>query len=155
MSLTETTLPVPAAVLVLLCSACVHPPVPGSIEARNQPLIVAATDSTGSIRLPSVVHTVKPRLLNAPDVDRAIEREMSQLLDDPRIEIEGTTTVYVFIDAERIVRQVLVGKSSGHAALDTAARRAARIAKFSPARNVQEPVALWITLKISFQVRQS
>ncbi len=95
--------------------------------------------------------TARPRLLNPEDLNRALEREYPRLLKERGI--GGTTTVNVFIDEEGIVRNQLVAKSSGRKELDTAALRVVRVARFSPARNRDKKVAIWMLFDITFTPR--
>ncbi len=96
-----------------------------------------------------VVVTVKSKMLNGDQVGRVQEREYPALLKDAGI--GGTTTVHLFIDGTGRVGNALVKESSGHVALDEAALRTVRVARFSPARNRDEAVAVWITLDITFE----
>ena len=95
-----------------------------------------------------VVHTVRPRLLNEPEVNRVLEREYPALLKDAGI--GGTTTVWLFVDEDGIVRNQIVRESSGHAGLDNAALKVVAVGRFSPAQNRDELVALWISMDITF-----
>ena len=96
-----------------------------------------------------VVHTVRPRLQNQAEVNRVLAREYPALLKDAGI--GGTTTVWLFIDEEGIVRNQIVKVPSGHAGLDDAALRVVTFARFSPAQNRDIKVALWIELDITFE----
>lgn len=96
-----------------------------------------------------VVHTVKPRMLNQEDVNLVLEREYPALLKDAGI--GGTTTVWLFVNESGQVANALVKESSGHRGLDDAALRVADAARFSPAQNRDEVVALWIALDIAFE----
>ena len=117
------------------------PPLPTEVEAeaslQDEPRFV--------------VHTVKPRMLNEVEVNRVREREYPALLKDAGI--GGTTTVWLFVNESGQVANSLVKESSGHLGLDDAALRAADAARFSPARNRDEVVALWIALAITFEAR--
>lgn len=113
-------------VVVLSSHACVHPspePEPGYTEMLEE-----RPDTAGV-----VVYTVGPKLLNAPDVIRATQREYPVFLRERRI--RGTTTVSIFIDEEGKVRNQRVEESSGFRELDRAALRVVRVARFSPAEN--------------------
>ncbi len=128
------------SVAALLSHACVHPsPGPGSrfAETLEQP-------DTADV----VVYAVAPKLLNAPDVIRATQREYPVFLRERGI--RGTTTVSIFIDEEGRVRNQRVEESSGFREFDRAALRVVRVARFSPAENRGQAVALWISLPISF-----
>ena len=95
---------------------------------------------------------VRPRLLNPEELNRALEREYPPLLKERLI--GGTTVVHIFIDEEGIVRNQRVAESSGRKELDDAALRVVRVARFSPAMNRGEQVALWITMEITFRARK-
>lgn len=96
-------------------------------------------------------YTVRPDLVNEMEVQRALEREYPPILRDAGI--GGTVNVHFFIDAEGVVQRVLVAQTSGHEALDSAALRVARIFRFSPARDEDEPVPVWIAIPLTFQTR--
>lgn len=95
-----------------------------------------------------VVHTVRPRMLNPEEMDAALTREYPALLKDAGI--GGTTIVYLFIDRAGEVADARVKEGSGHRGLDDAALKVARVARYSPALNGDEPVALWVETAISF-----
>jgi periplasmic protein TonB len=76
--------------------------------------------------------TVRPRLLNARDVARALERFYPALLRDAGI--GGTVVVWFYIDTEGRVRATRINQSSGFEALDRAALQVADRMEFSPAR---------------------
>ena len=107
----------------------------------------AATDGQESLEVEG--QTVRPRLLNPDELTRALEREYPARLKDRGV--GGTTTVHIFIDEEGIVRNQLVSKSSGSRELDNAALKVVRVARFSPAYNGEEWVALWIEMDIAFR----
>ncbi len=67
--------------------------------------------------------------------------------------IGGTIRVYFFIEADGSVGSVQIDRSSGHAALDDAALRVADVYRFSPAKNREEAVPVWVSVPITFQVR--
>jgi protein TonB len=51
------------------------------------------------------------------------------------------------------VGNVQINKSSGHQALDEAALAVAEMIRFTPARNNEKLVPVWISLPITFSVR--
>ena len=129
-------------VLALTCFACAARPLAVGHEARGTaegPQAGVEPDSLGRVR---------PGMLNSGHVNRALTLEYPPALKEARI--GGTTVVHLFIDKAGIVRNQVVGESSGHVMLDSAALRVARLARFSPARNRDGPVALWISLNITF-----
>jgi TonB family protein len=96
--------------------------------------------------------TVRPDITNRATIARALEAEYAPLLRDAGI--GGTATVWFFIDETGSVQRVLLNESSGHEALDEAALRVAGQIEFTPALNRDERVAVWISLPISFSVRE-
>jgi TonB family protein len=95
--------------------------------------------------------TVAPSIVNRREVVEAMEREYPPLLRGAGI--GGTVRVYFFIDAEGEVQKSLIDHSSGHQALDEAARRVAGVYRFTPALNRDRPVPVWVSFPITFQVR--
>ena len=95
--------------------------------------------------------TVRPEILNRPEVQRAMEREYPALLRDAGI--GGMVVVYFFIDTDGRVLETQVDQSSGHAALDQAALMVADIYRFSPALNRDKRVQVWVQFGITFRVR--
>ena len=93
--------------------------------------------------------TVRPDLVNETEVMQAIEDEYPPILRDAGI--GGTVQVHFFIDTEGRVQRVLVEQTSGHEALDEAALRVARAMRFTPARNEDEVVPVWIAIPITFR----
>ena len=96
-------------------------------------------------------YTVRPDLINQPEVERALEREYPPILRDAGI--GGRVTVHFFIDEEGTVQNTLVAETSGHASLDQAALRVANVFRFTPALNLDKVVPVWIALPIQFQTR--
>ena len=96
----------------------------------------------------SVAHTVKPQLLNLDEVAAAIEKEYPALLRDAGV--GGTVTVHLFVETTGEIANALVKESSRHIALDEVALQVGRVARFSPAMNNDEVVAVWIPLHITY-----
>jgi periplasmic protein TonB len=67
--------------------------------------------------------------------------------------ISGTVMLWVKLDDEGNVARTRVAGSSGHEALDEAAERVMREARFTPALHQDRRVAVWIQLPITFQTR--
>lgn len=107
-------------------------------------------DTSQTVRF--VEHTVQPRLLNADRLGRAIQQEYPRELREAGV--GGTTVVQILVSEEGRVQDQVVVESSGNADLDSAALRAVRVASFSPARNRDRNVALWIELPVTFRARQ-
>ena len=66
---------------------------------------------------------------------------------------QGDVILEIRVNAEGTVDDVKVSTSSGFAELDEAAVRAARAAKFSPARSGRDPVASTARLKLQFKLK--
>ena len=93
--------------------------------------------------------TVPPELLNAPEVSLALQRFYPPLLRSA--DVGGTVKLWFYIDAKGNVARVLLKSSSGHAALDDAALKVAEIMRFSPAKNRDQLVAVWVDMPIVFK----
>ncbi len=92
--------------------------------------------------------TVQPTLKNREDVGAALIRYYPPLLKDAGI--GGMAGVWLFVDADGEVAKTTIGRSSGHAALDSAALAVARTMVFTPALNRDRKVPVWIQLPIVF-----
>ncbi len=95
--------------------------------------------------------TVKPEILNRSEVQAAVNSEYPPTLRDAGI--GGSVVVWLFVSEEGEVLDRRVSESSGQTEFDEAALRVADIFKFSPARNRDQVVQVWIQLPITFQVR--
>ena len=95
--------------------------------------------------------TVRPEILNRPEVQAALIREYPTILRDSGI--GGQVTVWFFVSEEGRVLDRRVSESSGQLALDEAALRVADVFRFSPALNREQIVQVWIQLPITFQVQ--
>ena len=66
---------------------------------------------------------------------------------------QGDVVLEIRVNEKGTVDDVRVASSSGFAELDEAAAKAAKGAKFSPARSGREPVASTVRLKLQFKLR--
>ena len=121
---------------------------PPPMIVKTQPIL--ETPDPISERPQFVVYTVKPLMLNSEELQAAITKEYPALLRDAGI--GGTTVVHLFVDETGTVGNVLVNESSGHEALDRAALKVGEVARFSPALDVDEAVAVWVKMDIKFTV---
>ena len=64
--------------------------------------------------------------------------------------VEGTTTVWMFVNEEGLVDDVRVHTSSGNPALDEVAMRVARTQQWEPCRRDGAPTAIWLPLPLTF-----
>ena len=85
----------------------------------------------------------KPRRNIRPDYPKGARQRGEQ----------GDVVLEIRVNAEGTVDDVKVAVSSGFAELDEAAVRAAKAAKFSPARSGHDPVASTARLKLSFKLK--
>ncbi len=96
-------------------------------------------------------YTVGPEITNRLEVQRALESEYPPLLRDAGI--GGTTKIWFFIDEQGQVRATRIAESSGSDPLDDAALEVAGMISFTPAKNRDKPVPVWVSFPITFQVR--
>lgn len=107
-------------------------------------------------------HTHKPVLLNRNQVEAAIVRvmhgankalaEMNEMFNRPQ-NLGGKTDLWLFIDNTGTVANVLVKKTSGNKDLDAHAFAIAKMMRFAPARNGEQPVDVWLEVPIHFKAR--
>ncbi len=67
--------------------------------------------------------------------------------------IEGVTFLKFEIRADGRVGKVLVERSAGHRDLDLTAVEAVKLWRFDPARRGNQPIAMWVTLSVRFELR--
>ena len=94
---------------------------------------------------------VLPYIRNRDEITRALTREYPPLLRDAGI--GGTTRVWFHVDETGKVIRTQVHTSSGHKPLDEAALRIAPLYEFAPALNRDRPVAVWVSLDVTFRPR--
>lgn len=97
------------------------------------------------------VLSVMPDLLNRVEVQRALQRNYPPLLRDAGI--GGTAVVWLLLGPDGRVTRTEVKETSGHGALDDAALRVAPIMRFSPAKNRDENVSVWVAVPLVFRTR--
>ena len=129
--------------------ACFYPSPDGEM---TDPLAVAmdAADlntelTDGPVFTP---YTVAPDLRNMEQVRDALEAEYPPLLRDAGI--GGTVNVWFLINAGGDVVETRIQQSSGHEAIDRAAMAVAGMMSFSPARNRDKAVPVWVAFPITF-----
>ena len=117
-------------------------------EEIPPPRAVQETQEEGPRFVP---HTVGPELKNRDEMARVLQREYPSSLRDAGI--GGVVLVWIRLSVEGEPLEVILNESSGYAALDEAALRVAHAMEFSPALNRDQPVSIWISIPIRFQVR--
>ncbi|KPJ75075.1 MAG: hypothetical protein AMS19_14410 [Gemmatimonas sp. SG8_23] len=95
--------------------------------------------------------TVAPGITNREEVIRVLREQYPPLLQEAGV--GGTVRVYFFVNERGLVEQVRLDRSSGHPALDEAALNVAGAYRFTAARNGDDPVPVWVSFPITFQVR--
>ena len=96
-------------------------------------------------------YTIKPELLNRADVSRALVQNYPK--DMRESGAGGVVLTWVYLNDAGVVEKAQVKTTSGSAELDAAALAVARVMKFSPARNRDAAVPVWIALPITFRAR--
>ena len=104
---------------------------------------MAASAPTAAPRQARLDAPPKPKRNIKPDYPKGARQRGEQ----------GDVVLEIRVNAEGMVDEVKVATSSGFSELDEAAVRAARAAKFSPARSGHDPVASTARLKLSFKLR--
>jgi periplasmic protein TonB len=94
--------------------------------------------------------TVRPRILNEPEIVRVMEQQYPPTLRDAGI--GGTVVVHFFVDERGLVGRTEISQSSGQPLLDQAALRVANVYRFSPAQNRDQIVPVWVEFPITFRV---
>jgi periplasmic protein TonB len=94
--------------------------------------------------------TIRPRLTNTDEVQRALVREYPPILRDAGI--GGTVEVWLYIDQNGKVENVKVNKGSGYAQLDDAALKVGATMEFTPAYNRDLKVPVWVSIPITFRI---
>lgn len=90
-----------------------------------------------------------PRLTNSPEVRLAMLELYPAALKELRI--GSTATVRVHVDAAGNVERAEIGTSSAFEPLDSAALQVARRMRFTPASEAGEPVAMTISVPLTFR----
>ncbi|MSR21833.1 MAG: energy transducer TonB [Gemmatimonadetes bacterium] len=94
--------------------------------------------------------TVRPTLTNIEEVQRVLMREYPAVLRDAGI--GGAPVLWLYIGTDGAVERTQVQETSGFDALDQAAANVASVMRFTPARNGDETVAVWVQIPIRFAV---
>lgn len=93
---------------------------------------------------------VKPRVLNQPEVERALRRHYPAHLRASGI--GGQTDLMLWLDEDGTILRAVVERSSGHEALDRAALKVIEIARVSPALDRNRPRRVTVRLPVVFRV---
>ena len=94
--------------------------------------------------------TVRPQILNEPEIIREMTRQYPTILRDAGI--GGTVVVYFFVDTNGRVGNREIFQSSGYDQFDQAALKVADVYEFRPAQNRDQIVPVWVQFPITFRV---
>jgi protein TonB len=97
-------------------------------------------------------YEVAPEVTNVEQIRQALTREYPAVLRDAGI--GGTVTLWFYVNDQGVVENTQVQQSSGFEELDTAAMNVGQIFGFTPAYDQNRPVAVWISIPITFQTQQ-
>lgn len=136
-------------------------PFPARVPPHAQLLqAIAAADKLPSDEPFERKVTQKPVLLNRSQVESAILRivhsvnraqaEMNLLFERSQ-NVGGNADVWIYIDATGTVGNALIKKTTGNRELDAMALQVARLMRFSPARDGDKAVDIWIEAPIKFR----
>jgi TonB family protein len=98
-------------------------------------------------------YTKRPELVDRRAYGTALQESYPAELRSQGI--GGTTILWVLLDADGAVENVLIQGSSGYDSLDEAAVAAMREATFSPAMFEETPVPVWIQIPVTFATAPS
>jgi periplasmic protein TonB len=132
--------PKPATVPVAATSADVD--VQATIDPTNVVEVVRRTDETDIPVVPFWKVEVKPQPINIPVPTYP---DMARTAG-----IEGQAVVEALVDVDGSVADARILKPSGNASLDQAAVDAAMRAKFSPAKQRDKAVRVWVSIPFRF-----
>ncbi len=96
-------------------------------------------------------YTVAPTLRNREEVGTQLVKLYPPLLRDAGI--GGTVLVWFFIDVEGKVQRTLVHTPSSYEGFNEVALEIAEIMQFTPARNRDKLVPVWVAIPITFTTR--
>jgi protein TonB len=96
-----------------------------------------------------IPYDVPPKLENAGEIQRLLERGYPSQLRDAGI--EGTVILWIFVDAQGAVQKMEVKESSGYELMDEAALSTAEKMRFAPAMNRDKATPVWLAQPITFR----
>ncbi len=120
--------------------------------------VITEGDGGGNVQFDIPIEEYIP----TPDEFVAVEERPVKFQDAPLIYpeiarkagIEGSVWVKVLVDRSGNVKDALIAKESGaNAGFEEAALEAAKQCKWKPAMQNKQPVALWVTYEIKFQLK--
>jgi protein TonB len=103
-----------------------------------------------STRPSFIPYTQAPQLKNREEVLTFLRSTYPSMLRQAGI--GGTVLLWLYIDAGGTVLRTVLAESSGHEALDDAAKKVAERMQFQPALNRDKKTAVWLAQSIDFAV---
>lgn len=113
------------------------PPPPASVEREAR-----------DVRY--IPREVDPRATNDAEIRDLLQRHYPRGLRDAGV--EGSVTLWIFVDESGEVAEARVHESSGYEAFDRAALEVAEEMEFEPAVNRDRPIGVWVVRRISFRI---
>lgn len=141
-----------AAALAAVAAAALACEAPAPDRSGEEaPLTEApASEVAESSERPTFVpYEQPPELINPREAREALQRLYPEELKAK--EEGGEVTLWMYVDSDGTVTEIRVHESSGHPALDAAAREVARVMRFEPARQEDEPTAVWVQQNVVFE----
>ena len=103
-----------------------------------------------SVRPSFIPYTQAPELKNREEVLSFLKNTYPSMLRQAGI--GGKVLLWLFIDEGGEVQRTVLAESSGHEALDEAAKKVAERMLFRPAMNRDKKTAVWLAQSIDFEV---
>ncbi len=122
--------------------------------AASEPIPIGSSSTplatSNPTQRPSFIpYDVPPKLENAGEIQRLLERGYPSQLRDAGI--EGTVILWIFVDAQGAVQKMEVKESSGYELMDEAALSTAEKMRFAPAMNRDKATPVWLAQPITFR----
>lgn len=114
------------------------PPPDVEVDPSEQPVYVA--------------RDTEPRLQNREELLRLLRELYPRALREARI--SGEVNLWVWVDENGSPSNAQVRVSSGHEQFDRAAVAVVRRMRFSPAKLLDKPVGVWISIPVTFNVNR-
>lgn len=129
------------------------PSPPEPVTPPEEPRVAASGEPVPSDSGPAFIpHDVPPRLVNPGEVQDYLRVFYPVALR--AASVEGAVHLWLFVDEDGRAAKVQVRESSGSPRFDELARTAAPLMKFRPALNQGEPVGVWVSLWVRFDLQE-
>ncbi len=129
------------------------PPAPEPVTPPGEPEVSGSGQPVASDSGPTFIpHDVRPRLLNPGEVQDYLRVFYPVALR--AASVEGAVHLWLYVGEQGRATKVQVRQSSGSPRFDELARAAAPLMKFRPALNQGEPVGVWVSLWVRFDLEE-